>query len=154
MSDSTSTDYNEDAKHSTEFCGTTWTLIKISFDMYLGYKKCLGLFLSNRKENYELRFFIFSTKSLTRFHKKEKEYDNFIVYMGHYKKTHMGSVIINKNRSDEKSTVLSPRCSVAFWTRPEIIPVEQFFRQWIKINQSINQSRMTTYPHNDGGSTS
>ena len=30
-----------------------------------------------------------------------------------------------------------PRCSVIFWTHPEIIPVGQFFRQWIK---SINQS--------------
>ena len=30
-----------------------------------------------------------------------------------------------------------PRCSVTFWTHPEIIPVGQFFRQWIK---SINQA--------------
>ena len=30
-----------------------------------------------------------------------------------------------------------PRCSVTFWTHPEIIPVGQFFRRWIK---SINQS--------------
>ena len=30
-----------------------------------------------------------------------------------------------------------PRCSVTFWTRPEIIPVGQFFRRWIK---SINQA--------------
>ena len=32
-----------------------------------------------------------------------------------------------------------PRCSAAFWTHPEIIPVGQFFRQWIKsINQSVD----------------
>ena len=30
-----------------------------------------------------------------------------------------------------------PRCSVTFWTHPEIIPVGQFFRRWIK---SINQA--------------
>ena len=30
-----------------------------------------------------------------------------------------------------------PRCLVTFWTHPEIIPVAQFFRRWIK---SINQS--------------
>ena len=30
-----------------------------------------------------------------------------------------------------------PRCAVTFWTHPEIIPVRQFFRRWIK---SINQS--------------
>ena len=29
------------------------------------------------------------------------------------------------------------RCSVAFWTHPEIIPVGQFFRRWTK---SINQA--------------
>ena len=34
-----------------------------------------------------------------------------------------------------------PRCSVTFWTHPEIIPVGQFFRRRIKSNnQSINQS--------------
>ena len=34
-----------------------------------------------------------------------------------------------------------PRCSVTFWTHPEIISMGQFFRRWIKsINQSINQS--------------
>ena len=31
-----------------------------------------------------------------------------------------------------------PRCSVTFWTHPEIIPVGQFFRRWI---QSINQAQ-------------
>ena len=30
-----------------------------------------------------------------------------------------------------------PRCSVPFWTHPEIIPVGQFFPRWI---QSINQA--------------
>ena len=34
-------------------------------------------------------------------------------------------------------TGIVPRCSVTFWTHPEIIPVGQFFRRWIK---SINQS--------------
>ena len=31
-----------------------------------------------------------------------------------------------------------PRCSVTFWTHPDIIPVGQFFRRWIK---SINQAQ-------------
>ena len=33
-----------------------------------------------------------------------------------------------------------PRCSVTFWIHPEIIPVGQFFRRWIKwMNQSIKR---------------
>ena len=38
-----------------------------------------------------------------------------------------------------KITVLFARGSVTFWTHPEIIPVGQFFRRWIR---SINQSNV------------
>ena len=44
------------------------------------------------------------------------------------------SVTIFFNKSN---CCIVPRCSVIFWTHPEIIPVGQFFRRWMK---SINQS--------------
>ena len=44
------------------------------------------------------------------------------------------SVTIFFNKSN---CCVVPLCSVTFWTHPEIIPVGQFFRRWIK---SINQS--------------
>ena len=44
------------------------------------------------------------------------------------------------SRIDDRSQrcdFIVPRCSVTFWTHPEIIPMGPFFRRWIK---SINQA--------------
>ena len=62
--------------------------------------------------------------------------------------THPHTIIVHHWRmriqvGHKCSTLLHcPAVSGHFWTHPEIIPVGQFFRPWIKsINQSINQGR-------------